>query len=552
MFSGKDKAYWLRAAVLALWVLTVPVWLAAQHGMESEQHGMRSEQQAVIARELAQSVHAKLACSACHGEMGMEMGGRPDPANTCGRCHERAWAAYRPSVHAVAARRGTPHAPTCVVCHGSHGVRAVADPLAPVSKPRVSGETCARCHESVRLTAMHRLPADVVPDFRESFHGLSAALGDQRVANCASCHGYHEIRPSRDPLSSVNAANLQQTCGSCHVGAAPGFAKGGVHHRPDTFGHKLVDIARAMYLMMITVTISLMLAHNGLDLWGRLRDRWRRRASKLLNFDKQSSTQAAMLREAENPAKSESEKSPTYHRFTLNERVQHWVLAASFGLLALTGFALKYTWAIPGLEAQQGALLRGVAHRAAAVVFMALAVYHLGYMALTRRGRYNLRALVPRIRSARDVVCRCAACLRLGPPSVSDWRDLIQTVKYNLGLAPTRPAMGRFTYAEKMEYLALVWGSVVMIFTGLALWFEVPFLNTFPYWAFDLATTVHFYEAVLATSAIVVWHFYYTIFNPDVFPLSKAMVTGRLDREEMEREHALEMRTLEREISKET
>jgi hypothetical protein len=63
---------------------------------------------------------------------------------------------------------------------------------------------------------------------------------------------------------------------------------------------------------------------------------------------------------------------------------------------------------------------------------------------------------------------------------------------------------------------------------------------------------VHFYEAVLATSAIVVWHFYYTIFNPDVFPLSKAMVTGRLDREEMGLEHGLELRALEKEISKET
>jgi len=371
-------------------------------------------------------------------------------------------------------------------------------------------------------------------DYQQSFHGLSAALGDQRVANCASCHGYHEIRPSRDQLSSVNPANLERTCGACHAGAGPDFARGGVHHRPDTTGHRLVDVAAAMYRMMIGLTIGLMLAHNALDFWRRLRERWRRR------------------REAPRRAtrgEPDADSSPAFLRFTVNERAQHWVLAASFALLALTGFALVFEWHVPGLEPQQGVWLRAFAHRAAAVTFMGLAVYHLGYMALTRRGRYNLRALVPRLRSVRDLACRCAAYIRLGPPSVADWRDLVETVKYNLGLRPTRPAMGRFTYAEKMEYVALVWGSVVMIATGLALWFEVPFLNQYPYWAFDLATVVHFYEAVLATLAIVVWHFYFTILNPDVFPLSKAMVTGRLEREEMEREHALELQ-LEREDSR--
>jgi cytochrome b subunit of formate dehydrogenase len=230
--------------------------------------------------------------------------------------------------------------------------------------------------------------------------------------------------------------------------------------------------------------------------------------------------------------------------------MQHWTLAASFGALALTGFALKYTWRIPFLEAQQGALLRAWLHRAAAIVFITLAVFHVCYMLLTRRGRYNLRAFLPRIRSVRDFLCACAACLRLGPPSRADWRDLIQTVKYNLGLVPTRPAMGRFTYAEKMEYLGLLWGSGVMIVTGLILWFEISFLNRFQYWVYDLMTTVHYYEALLATLAIFAWHFYYTIYNPHVFPLSTTMVTGRISHQEMERDHSLELRVLEENAAK--
>lgn len=552
MFSLRHRSYRRKAIALVLLAMTAPVWVLAQHGMESEREGGDSNQQAVKERELAQSAHKNLDCSDCHGEMEMETGGGVDPVETCGSCHKQALNAYRPSVHAVAARRGIPHVPTCVECHGSHAVKATTNPLSPASKPRASGETCARCHGSVSLTEMHRLPANVVPDFQESFHGLSAALGDQRVANCASCHGYHEIRPSRDPLSTVNAANLRQTCGACHKGATATFATGGVHHRPDTPGHRLVDLARAMYLMMITIVIGLMLLHNGVDFWGRLRDRWTRwrERGKRLKPSEQSSISAAADGDLKSVQELAFDKTSTHLRFTLNERVQHWTLAASFGLLALTGFALKFGWRIPGLEAQQGALTRGFAHRTTAVVFVALAIYHLGYMTLTQRGRFNLRAFLPRIRSVRDLICSCAACIRLGPPSRADWRDLIQTVKYNLGLASSRPIMGRFTYAEKMEYLALVWGSVIMIITGLILWSEVRFLNRFQYWAFDLVTVVHYYEAVLATLAIVVWHFYYTIFNPDVFPLSKAMVTGRLGREEMEREHALELQTLEKDSSK--
>lgn len=534
----RNKSHSLKQVLLVLLVLAAPISVGAQHEMEPE-HGGNSERSAK-ARELAQSIHKTLDCGDCHGEMEMEMGrGSVEPVTTCGRCHQYALMQYLPSVHAVASRRGIPHAPTCVECHGSHNVQATGNPRAATSKLLLSTETCGRCHGSVKLTAMHRLPANVVADYSSSFHGLSLALGDQRVANCASCHSYHEIRRSSDPLSSVNRANLAQTCGECHQGAAATFATGGIHHRPDTPGHKLVDVVRTMYVMMIVVTVGLMFGHNVLDFWRRARQRWLERKRNTAN----SATREN--RPSELPEEPQLNKRTYILRFTAAERIQHWTLAASFMVLALTGFALQYGWNIPLLEAQQSALWRGFLHRGAAVVFMLLAVHHVGYVSFSRRGRSNLRALIPRLRSLKDIACRCAACFRLGPPSLSDWRDLIATVKYNLGLTQTRPAMGRFTYAEKMEYFALLWGSAVMILTGLILWFEVPFLNRFKYWVFDLATVVHLYEAVLATLAIIVWHFYFTIFNPHVFPLSTTMVTGRISREEMEREHKLELMSLD-------
>jgi cytochrome b subunit of formate dehydrogenase len=550
-FAGK-KIYRLKLAILVLFALAIPAWLLAQHGggmgggMQSEHSGASSDQAAVKERELRESVHKNLDCSTCHGET--EMGfGKLNEVTTCASCHEQAFSAFRTSVHADSVRKEMPQAASCVACHGSHEVQAVNSPLSPVSRMRVTEATCARCHESPAWTETHPNPPNVVADYRRSFHGLSAALGDQRVANCASCHSYHEILLSSNPLSTTHERNLAQTCAACHTGAnvpfatggVPTFATGGVHYNPAITGFKIVDVVGWLYVMMITMTIGFMVTHNAIDLYGRFRERRARRRETT----KETKTDAAASAIEKVPAKSN--KHSTYPRFTVNERIQHWALAASFITLILTGFALVYRWQFPFMEAQQWAFLRGWLHRAAAVVFIALSVYHAGFMLLTRRGRMNLREFLPRIRSVKDFICGCAACFRLGPPSVADWKDLLRMAKYNLGLAPAPPAMGRFNYTEKLEYFGLVWGSTVMIITGLILWFEVPFLNRFPYWAIELATSVHYYEAILAALSIVVWHFYFTIFNPDVFPLSKTMITGEIDREEMERNHALELRAIE-------
>lgn len=472
-------------------------------------------------------------CTSCHTAHNVAGTGLPwstvapaRVASTCAACHLEASVQFSGSVHAIATGRGAPHSGTCVDCHSSHAILPAATPASPTSALQVSGLTCSRCHGSVELTEMHRLPASVVADFQGSFHGLAGAIGDRRVANCASCHGYHDVRPSWDPQSRIGPANLATTCGQCHAGAVPGFARGGVHHLPRTTGHRAVDLARVMYQMMIVGVIGLMVLHNGLDFIRRWRDR-------------------AKARRTAGATVAGTATGPTYVRFTRNERAQHWLLAASFITLVVTGFMLTMGWNIPGVSGQTGATLRAGAHRLAAGVLIAVGVYHLGYLALTSRGRQTVRDLVPKLNRFADIVCCVGSCLRLGPPSASDWRDLKQMVKYNIGLTRERPQFGRFTYAEKMEYFALVWGTLVMVVTGLALWLEVPFLNRFPFWSFQLATVVHYYEAILATLAIVVWHFYFTMFNPDVFPISKVMITGELTREEMEREHPQELCALE-------
>lgn len=467
-------------------------------------------------------------CATCHGAHTATPIRRDQVAKTCGTCHIEAHLAFQRSVHGTAVARVVPHAPTCTGCHGVHTERSAADPTSPTAAVRVAGETCARCHGSVQITAMHNLPTQVVEDFRGSFHGLAAAAGDRRVANCASCHGYHEIRPSSSPFSSIHPANLGRTCGQCHPGAGARFAQGGVHHTTKTWGHRLVDTVGSMYAGMIVVVVGLMAIHNGVDFQRRRRDRRRR-------------THAPDVM-----------AGPAFLRFTVNERLQHWLAALSFVTLVCTGFALRLGWRLPWIAGEMQQITRATIHRSAAVLFMGLAVYHLGYLVLTTRGREMARAILPRVRSAVDLICCGGACMRLGPPSLSDWRELLGTLKYNLGLTEARPAYGRFAYWEKMEYWALAWGTIVMVVTGLVLWFETPFLNRFPYWALDLFRTVHFYEAILATLAIVVWHLYATIVNPEVFPLNQAMTRGTLTYEEMRRDHPRDLPATARRTDHET
>ena len=100
-----------------------------------------------------------------------------------------------------------------------------------VNPGRVSTVTCGRCHGDERLEARYNLPADRVPTYADSYHGLESRAGGQTVANCASCHGVHNIFPSSDPRSTINPANLAHTCGACHPGAGEKFAIGPVHVR---------------------------------------------------------------------------------------------------------------------------------------------------------------------------------------------------------------------------------------------------------------------------------------------------------------------------------
>jgi cytochrome b subunit of formate dehydrogenase len=430
-------------------------------------------------------------CALCHGGAHELLSPksaefRQKVPETCGMCHSEVVDQFRASVHGQALAKGITQAPLCTDCHGEHSILPHTNAASPVNAGNIR-QTCANCHGNVRLSRRFGLPADRVVSFDASFHGLAAKGGSETVANCASCHGVHNILPSSDPRSTINRKNLAATCGKCHEGAGQRFAIGQVHLAAGRREPPAIRWARQFYLLVIPLTIGLMLLHNAGD--------WVRKVLRLR-------INAAAPRR---PARYDVPIRPNVRMLPF-ERVQHALLAISFMTLVWTGFALKYPeqwWARPLLLGQGN--LRGLVHRIAAVVFVAVTLTHAISLLASRRLRNHWKELLPKTQDAREALANFV---------------------YNVGLRRVPPGRAAHSYIEKAEYWAVVWGAAVMILTGLMLWGNDFMLALFPKLWLDVATSVHFYEAVLATLAIVVWHFYTVIFDPDVYPMDTAWLTG--------------------------
>jgi formate dehydrogenase subunit gamma len=231
--------------------------------------------------------------------------------------------------------------------------------------------------------------------------------------------------------------------------------------------------------------------------------------------------------EAEILARAEPAPPPRdFERFSWNFRAQHWVLLVSCLTLIVTGLPLKFHEA--RLSQLFFDLVGGVGtstliHRIGAVGLMAVGGYHLFYLVAFREGRRNLLKLLP---VPQDVL------------------DFFQMVRYFLGWTEETPRFGRFSYVEKFDYWAVYWGMVIMIGSGLILWFLETSLQFLPKFAADIAREAHSDEGLLATLAIIIWHFYNVHLNPEHFPMNRTFLTGRLSEEEMRRHHPLEYEEL--------
>jgi formate dehydrogenase gamma subunit len=449
-------------------------------------------------------------CSDCHGAHDVTLGSNPQShvskfqvPDTCGKCHGEIAKTYYESIHGTALKAGNQNSPNCTDCHGEHQIFAPTDPRSRVSEKNVASRVCAVCHSSVALTEKYGLDSERFGTFEDSYHGLASKEGSVQVANCASCHGYHNIKPSSDPTSTINKKNLPKTCGQCHQGANENFTRGQVHLVIEQTREPVLYWVRTFYVALIVLTIGGMLLHNLLDFIHKSRFRFAIRRGLV---------------------HAESFGAMHYLRMSLSERIQHAVLAVSFIVLVITGFMLKFPeawWVVPIRQwSERLFAVRSVTHRIAGVVLIAVSLYHLYYVLFVSRGKRLIGDLLPKL---------------------SDVREVRGTLLYYLGLAQTKPKYGRFSYVEKAEYWALIWGVIVMGATGIILWFNNYFIGLLTLLGWNVAETVHYYEAWLATLAIVVWHLYFVIFNPSVYPLNTACISGRLTEEEMAEEHPREL-----------
>ncbi len=219
-----------------------------------------------------------------------------------------------------------------------------------------------------------------------------------------------------------------------------------------------------------------------------------------------------------------SENQKTYTRFEVAQRIEHIVLIVTFTTLAITGLVQKFAQnsiSISIIAALGGIEMTRIVHRTASVVFLVQAIYHLvaiGYKLYVQRKEASML------------------------PGFKDLQDAFLHFLYNLGLRKERPKMGRYNFVEKAEYWAMVWGLVLMAFTGFMMWNPIATARILPGQAIPAAKVAHGAEAILAVLAIFIWHFYHVHLKT----FNKSMFTGKLTRHEMEEEHALELEKIEK------
>lgn len=453
-------------------------------------------------------------CVDCHGSHKMAKGSDPKAlvnkahtVETCAKCHTDVAKDFMESIHGRAIAKGVRDTPVCTDCHGEHEILAHTDPRSRVAPGNVSAQVCAPCHSSVTLMSKYGLKSDRFETYAESYHGLALRAGSLAVANCASCHGVHNIKASSDPASTIHKSNIAATCGKCHPGANENFAVGSIHTDPTDRREPILYWVANTYIILIALVIGGMIVHNIFDFVRKAKRRMLVRRGLIVE---------------------KHGGGRMYVRMSLSERLQHGALMFSFFALVLTGFALKYpdVWWVSPLRSVSPVLfeVRGIVHRVAGVALLLTSLWHAYYVVFTVRGRQLLRDLWPRW---------------------ADARDAFGMLKYNLGLTPERPRFDRFNYIEKSEYWALAWGTFIMVVTGAILWFDNVSMGLITKLGWDVARVIHYYEAWLATLAIAVWHIYFVMFNLDVYPISPVFLQGMISEEEMANDHPLELERLQ-------
>jgi len=215
-------------------------------------------------------------CSNCHGAHNVRSVNDPDSQvsnkniiRTCGKCHVGIEREYLEGVHGKDYVKGLKDIPVCTDCHNEHDITSPQDLSSRVYSTKVA-EVCSRCHDNEALSRQYGFLTSRFKTFSNSIHGTASRFGETRVANCASCHGFHNIRPSTDPKSMIHLDNLPRTCGNCHPGAGRNFARGKIHIVSEKTDNKWAYLIRTIYTVLIVCIVFVFLIFICVDLYHRL------------------------------------------------------------------------------------------------------------------------------------------------------------------------------------------------------------------------------------------------------------------------------------------
>jgi cytochrome b subunit of formate dehydrogenase len=356
---------------------------------------------------------------------------------------------------------------------------------------------CGNCHEKY------------LKSYHDGFHGKAAHVGRAHAAVCSDCHTPHQNLPASDPASSVNDDNLIETCGrsTCHTGHTVNASFVTFEPHSDPMDKEQNPWIHYTYLFMTSLllgVIGFFAVHAALwlqrTLVGRLRGEFK---------------------------VQHGGTGPYVRRFTGAQMWLHVSIVLSFLLLALTGLPLKFAaapWA-PGLmHVLGGPVVASYLHRFAAVVTFGYFAVHLAML-------------------FRDIVFNKEKGYFWGwrsmTPQPKDVKELWANIKYFLYLGP-RPALDRWAYWEKFDYLAVFWGVAMIGVSGLMLWYPDFFTKFLPGWTLNVAYIIHSDEALLATGFIFLYHFFHTHMRPESFPMDPVIFTGRMPLERFKEERPIE------------
>ena len=212
-----------------------------------------------------------------------------------------------------------------------------------------------------------------------------------------------------------------------------------------------------------------------------------------------------------------------YQRFLPSQRFEHIIVLLTFSVLSLTGIPqmfASHNWARSMIDFLGGIESVRLVHRTMATLLVAESIYHGGILS------YKIFVLGQRLTMI---------------PTIKDAKDVWDFLRYNLGWGKEHPHMPRFNFGEKAEYLAMVWGTLVMVMTGFMLWNPIGTSKLLPGAWIPAAKQAHGMEAVLAVLSILTWHMY----NVHIKMFNRSMFTGKLTHEQMEEEHGAELHEIE-------